>query len=156
VLQRSESSNSHLLERVAAYVPPALLILVALSQVHTAGFGDLLTPAKGGGFGLFSTVDKLANRDVRLFLIEESGRELIWAPAELRATRHRRVIHRATSYPTPGNLGAVARKAAALLDAPSIAALRLEVWKKSFDSQNLEVRRIKVAEYFLRLDAESP
>jgi hypothetical protein len=155
VPQRSGSSNSHLLEQAASYLPALLLILVALSQVQTAWFGDLLTPAKGGGFGLFSTVDKLANRDVRLFVIEASGRELIWAPAELRAARHRRVIHRATSYPTPGNLRVVARRAAALVDEPSIVALRLEVWKKSFDAQSLEVRRIKVADYFLRIDAES-
>ncbi len=45
-------------------MPCVLLILVALSQIYITQTNGLLTPAKGGGFGMFSTVDKLNNRVV--------------------------------------------------------------------------------------------
>ena len=37
-------------------IPPAVLVLVALGQVHLTRSQDL-TPWKGGGFGMFSTSD---------------------------------------------------------------------------------------------------
>ncbi len=53
-------------EWLARYLPPILLVLVAATQIYLADVRDLLTPARGGGFGLFSTVDKLRHRHLRV------------------------------------------------------------------------------------------
>ena len=50
---------------------PAILVLVALVQVYTSHTRHL-TPWKGGGFGMFSTVDSTSARFFRLYLVTES------------------------------------------------------------------------------------
>jgi hypothetical protein len=59
---------------VILYTPSILLFLLACSQIiltHTKGD---LNPDKGGGFGLFSTIDKLNNRSL-LILGSIDGKE---------------------------------------------------------------------------------
>jgi hypothetical protein len=53
---------------------PALLIVVACAQIYFAKTHDL-TPWKGGGFGMFSTVDDPKARWVRFYAIT-NGREI--------------------------------------------------------------------------------
>ena len=38
---------------VTRYLPSILLVAVALLQIYLAAVRQILTPAKGGGFGLF-------------------------------------------------------------------------------------------------------
>ena len=145
------------LEHAARYAPPLILLVVGLFQVAFAGFeGGLLTPSKGGGFGLFSTVDKLGNRDLRFYLIDAAGEEQPWNSRAFRR-RSRRILQRASSFPTPSHLRAVAEGAAAAITTrttPTVEKLRIEVHKKSFDAASREARRIEVARYLLELDAE--
>jgi hypothetical protein len=56
----------------AVVVPPLLLAVIALGQIGLARAVDL-TPWKGGGFGMFSTLDHGAHRGV-LVLVEAPGR----------------------------------------------------------------------------------
>lgn len=55
--------------RVAALIAPAVLVVVATGQLVLARTGDL-SPWKGGGFGMFSTVESPGSRFVRIFLVD--------------------------------------------------------------------------------------
>jgi hypothetical protein len=70
-------------ETVLASLAPALLCCVALLQftlTRTSG----LSPWKGGGFGMFSTVDSPAARFLRITLFTNDGAIRALNPSELR------------------------------------------------------------------------
>ncbi len=71
---------SHLLRRkyLTAFGVPILLVLVALSQFGRAAMQDI-SPWKGGGFGMFSTVDRPSGRTLALYL-EFSNQERQFEP----------------------------------------------------------------------------
>ena len=58
--------------RVLKYAAPALLTTLACIQLFL-GLNFGLTPWKGGGFGMFSTVDSPSARSVRVFLVTDDG-----------------------------------------------------------------------------------
>ncbi|MEM8598280.1 MAG: hypothetical protein AAGF99_00025 [Bacteroidota bacterium] len=57
------------------YAVPALLVLIAGWQIYRAHM-QYLTPWKGGGFGMFSTVDGPTNRVLRTYLVTPEGEAL--------------------------------------------------------------------------------
>ena len=57
------------------FVVPGLLVLIACWQLYRA-HTQYLTPWKGGGFGMFSTVDALSNRILRTYLVTPEGEAL--------------------------------------------------------------------------------
>jgi hypothetical protein len=57
-----------------AVVAPALLLIIAAGQIFVAHH-SLLSPWKGGGFGMFSTIDRPHARFLRVFLVVD-GNEL--------------------------------------------------------------------------------
>lgn len=69
-----------------AAAPLVLLIAIALVQIWLSAAIDL-TPWKGGGFGMFSTVDHVPSRFIRVFLVlrGDGGQEVpISLPTERR------------------------------------------------------------------------
>jgi len=131
------------LRLLALYLPSAILVCVALVQIRLGYFGTRLTPSKGGGYGLFSTVDKQPNRQVRITLIGPSGEQQV----ALRAKHPlERAIYKARAYPTPARLDALASAIAAEARGDGIQAVRVEVWKLAFDPATLSVSRVRVAE----------
>lgn len=90
-----------------AYVVPGVLLTVGLIQpVLVASFH--LSPWKGGGFGMFSTVDQPRLRFVRVQVTSELGTE-------------RRVI--GDGAPAPGRVRVLADRARALPTERTLAAL---------------------------------
>lgn len=131
------------LRLLALYLPSAILVCVALVQIRLGYFGTLLTPSKGGGYGLFSTVDKQPNRQVRITLVGPSGEQLV----SLRRDHPlERAVYHARAYPTPRRLGALAEAVAREARGSGRQAVRVEVWKLAFDPETLAVRRVRVAE----------
>lgn len=128
------------------YLPIVCAIVVACSQIYLAKFRDL-TPAKGGGFGLFSTVDKLVNRDLRAYLLTEEQEIPFAIPRFVPASQPlRKPIYRAASLPSDRHLKIILRD---LLDKPydvPIQGVRVEVWKMSFDAEALSASRLKIKE----------
>ena len=116
----------------AAFVPAATLTAVALVQIAMAWpEGSRVSPAKGGGFGMFSTVDRLTNR--YLFVIAvQAGRE---RRVKLRSSR---LGERALSNPTEENLQALGRSVVGRVNADE---LRIEVWTLSWSSAPSRARR---------------
>jgi hypothetical protein len=67
---------------IYALSAPAILVLIASVQLFMA-HGYHLTPWKGGGFGMFSTVDSQGARFLRIYLITPNGRTPVEIPAGL-------------------------------------------------------------------------
>jgi hypothetical protein len=127
-------------------VPAGLLIAVALLQIYLAHVRHILTPAKGGGFGLFSTVDKLESRNLRAYLIGDTWER----PVALDGLWG--IMPRALSLPTDAALRVVAKTLLARAPAQPIVAARVEVWTRDFDSRSGQARRVKLRELTLRRD----
>ncbi|MCP3977831.1 MAG: hypothetical protein GY716_00680 [bacterium] len=64
------------------YVAPALLCLVALTQRYLA-FDHELNAWKGGGFGMFATINMASLRHPSVTLIRSGGREFRLPPRDL-------------------------------------------------------------------------
>jgi hypothetical protein len=112
-----------------ARVPVVLLLAVALVQlVLVRELG--LSPWKGGGFGMFSTLDNSNFRTVRVIGIEHGGDVPIVLPPE--TERLRRAIRILPFRPWLAELAADAFRAA-----PDARAVRIEVWRISFDPDGL-------------------
>ena len=92
--------------RLAAVFPIAILLAVCAMQyllVQTRG----LTPWKGGGFGLFSTIDKGDNRAVACLAQDTEGRlcRIVMTPRELSGAGFERDwFFKLLSYPQPERL----------------------------------------------------
>lgn len=116
-------------QRVARYLPAALLILVALHQVVRAQLGPL-SAWKGGGFGMFSTTDHPAARYLRCYLVGPHGEKRVPIPLDLRSEELT-----ALALPTQHNLEALAAALAALAppEVTDVRAVRVEYWPRQFD-----------------------
>jgi len=145
--------------RVLDAAPSLLLAGVALLHATPLGPLGTLPPDKGGGFGLFSTVDRLDNRLLAVYARDAAGRErrlpLRPDPA-LRAA-----LRRALAQPGRGHLEAVAERVAEALRAearrrgrrPAASALRVEVSRLAFRDAGPRLRREPLASVLHPLDA---
>lgn len=157
---------------VIASLPSVLLCLVALHQAYRVA-REGLTPWKGGGFGMFSTIDSQAERFVRLFVTTEAGetlavpipdeyrrqvdraRLLPWAPAPatLAADLLRQAWVRSGS-PAPGGSSSPPRVRlagrSALSDGQPVraAAMRIEIYTVLYDpaSHRLSTQLLRIVE----------
>lgn len=67
-------------QRLLIYFVPVLLLVVAAGQSYLVETQNL-TQWEGGGFGMFSTVDKRQARFVRCYLLTPAGEVLVKTPA---------------------------------------------------------------------------
>lgn len=127
-------------------LPVLLAIGVALWQIYLAQRAGL-SPSKGGGFGLFSTVDKLENRNLRAYLITDTKEIPFAIPRYVPATEIlRKPIYRAASLPSQGRLKLITDDLITKPYQVSIQGIRVEVWKLAFNSSTLRASREKVGE----------
>jgi RNase H-fold protein (predicted Holliday junction resolvase) len=98
--------------RVTPLIAPALLVAVALVQLHVSRT-TWLTPWKGGGFGMFSTVDSPGARFLRIVLETDTGYVRVGVPARLQ-----RDAARLREAPNETALRALAEKLAAAIWVP--------------------------------------
>lgn len=118
---------------------------MALLQIYLA-HAENLTPSKGGGFGLFSTVDKLENRNLRAYLITEKQEIPFAIPQYVPATEDlRKPIYRAASLPTVGHMRTIIEDLLANPYEIPIKGIRVEVWKIAFDEKTMRASRVNVA-----------
>jgi hypothetical protein len=68
----TQPRRSSLETAIATYAIPAVLLVVALIQIHLA-HRHYLSPWKGGGFGMFSTIDAPDRRFIRVTLVASTG-----------------------------------------------------------------------------------
>lgn len=100
-------------DRWLALVVPLLLVAVAVTQVVTASTQEL-TPWRGAGFGMFSTLDGHSLRVVRLTMTDDQDRS--W-PVDVRSVEDARDTHarfvEARAFPTDRRAEALASSLAA-------------------------------------------
>lgn len=155
---------------------PVLMTVVALVQVVLTQTQDL-TPWKGGGFGMFASVDRAEHRAVRAYLVTATGEvpALLDAPEGDPAVAGP-VLIRARNLPDRGGLEALATEVGAQewvsaededgtpvavvrddsddddgseeATGPAVAfdAVRLEVWKLGFTSEDVRIDPTQLAE----------
>src|SRR5688572_24334103 len=99
--------SRRLLLRRAAIAPLCLCLVAGLHAVRVVACGQ--TQWKGGGFGMFSTVDSENARYVRAFAITEEGEWPLAIPAHVEKT-----IAELRAAPTAPKSGAVARRLASI------------------------------------------
>jgi len=117
----------------ARWLPATLLGVVAIVQVALAQGGGL-TPWKGGGFGMFSTLDHAAYRDLDVVIDAPARSETLEIPASLEE-----LAARAAAYPGDALLrqlaeGVVARERR--YNRP-VTRVTLSVWRTEFDPLTL-------------------
>jgi hypothetical protein len=114
-------------------LPPILLTVVAALQIAMAMTGDM-TAWKGGGFGMFSTLDHGAFRGVDIVVEATERSEEIELFPSLQGP-----AARAVAFPSNRNLRRLARAVAERERryAMPVDTVRLQVWRQEFDPLTL-------------------
>lgn len=128
--------------RLCLYIAPCLLVAVVVIHLYYVHFYDL-SPWKGGGFGMFSTVDRSKTRFIRCYLIGEKHDYPVEIPLSLR-----NLSMKVSSLPTEER---ISQLAIALNEVQFKerwlypAGVRVEVWRFRFDSssQKLKARKFR-------------
>ena len=118
---------------VLKFLPPALLIAVAVVQIglaRTAG----LTPWKGGGFGMFATLDHGAYRGVDVVIDAPDRSESLEIPPSLDLA-----AARASAFPSDRLLRGLAEGVAARERRHQrvVSRVTVSVWRAEFDRVTL-------------------
>lgn len=122
-------------DRVLAVVAPLVLVVVASTQVVVATTGDL-TPWRGGGFGMFSTLD---THDQRILRVRVTTTDAETDPVPIDSATLladgaalREVAVSARNHPTARNLDALA-SAVADAESGAVEVVEIAVWRTAFD-----------------------
>ena len=119
--------------RALRWLPPALLVAVALNQIWLSRSTDL-TPWCGGGFGMFSTNDGRFTRHLHAWALGPGLRFELYPPDEF-AER----VQAAVALPSEARLRALARDLAPYAESefepPDL--IRLEVYASRWDPATL-------------------
>jgi hypothetical protein len=131
--------------RLAIGAPAAVLIVVALTQMVLARTADL-SPWKGGGFGMFASVDGVPFRWVRLYVSAPERSEEIVVPPSIDDQAHRVV-----TWPHRRAIEGLARAVIAREQRQQrpVDSVRVEIWRadvsRALDVSERLVREITVA-----------
>jgi hypothetical protein len=118
---------------ISRYLPPLLLTLIALGQIALAKTGDL-TAWKGGGFGMFSTLDHGAYRGVHVVVDAPDRSEALEIPPSLETSAARAAAFPADSLLRSLAEGIVARERR---HRRAVSRVTLTVWGADFDRATL-------------------
>lgn len=138
------------MRRAAIVLPTLLLLSVAGAQMVLART-TLLSPWKGGGFGMFAAVDGLPFRWLRIYVTAPERSEELAIPVSLQDQ-----AHRAATWPRERSLRGVAQ---AVLDrehrrSRPADTVRIEVWRAEI-SKTLELSETLIAHTTVRANALS-
>jgi len=127
---------SEVSERRWATLPALLLAVVATTQIALTRT-TLLSPWKGGGFGMFSTLDGRPFRYARMFVSARSRSEELAVPPSLED-----LVARAEMMPGDGQLERLSRAVVARerRRGRPVEQVRIEVWRVEFARGSLTPR----------------
>lgn len=94
------------LRHASRFLPAGILVVLACWQIFLAQTRGL-TPWKGGGFGMFSTVDSPGSRFLRVYLLTPDGEVPVTIPGE-----HGRLAGRVRAMPSQEKLDELATRLA--------------------------------------------
>src|SRR5262249_54656161 len=133
--------------RTAEAIPAALLAIVACSQLVLTRTTNL-TPWKGGGFGMFSTLDHAAFRRISIVIDAPDRSEGLEIPDSLQE-----IAARVANCPADWALRRFATEIVARErrhDRP-VAHVTIQVWRTEFDPGSLQPRELPLRS--VRFDA---
>ena len=127
-------------------LPPLLLVAVACAQVVLVR-QRALSPWKGGGFGMFSTLDARPFRYLRVTLAAPQRSEELWIPESLEDA-----AAAAEVLPTDAQLG---RLAARIVERERsrgrpVTDVRIEVWRDEYERGSLRPAARRMRDYSYR------
>lgn len=127
-------------------LPAVLLVSVACAQVVLVR-ARALSPWKGGGFGMFSTLDARPFRYLRVTLTAPQRSEELWIPESLEDAAAAAEI-----LPTDAQLG---RLAARIVERErsrgrEVSDVRIEVWRDEFARGSLTPAARRLRDYSFR------
>jgi hypothetical protein len=134
--------------RVLAVALPAVVLLTVAGTQMVLARTALLSPWKGGGFGMFASVDGLPFRLVRLFVFAPERSEEIEVPPSLED-----LAQRVATFPHRGALVRLARAAIAREERRErpVESVRVEIWRAevspTLDVTQTLVRQLTVARH---------
>jgi hypothetical protein len=130
------------------YAPAVLLVAVASTQIALA-FGAGLSPWKGGGFGMFSTLDARPHRFLRIQVDAPDRSEELTVPPSLEEMAAGVEI-----LPTDGRLERFAQAIAARerRHGRAVETVGIEVWRTTFAHGSLEPSTERLATRRTRVD----
>jgi hypothetical protein len=135
-----------------AWLPALLLAAVAVTQIVLAHTTDL-SPWKGGGFGMFATIDGTAARHVRLFVrAPDRSEELAIQPSFENAAA------KAELFPSYRSLKRLADAVASRERRyqRAVAEITVQVWRSTFDAESLRATERLVREETIRVAESAP
>jgi hypothetical protein len=130
---------------LAIALPSVILLIVAATQM-TLARTELLSPWKGGGFGMFASIDGLPFRHVRVFVDAPNRSEEIALPASLESA-----AAKAATWPHARALESLARAVIAREESRRrpVDSVHVEVWRADI-SRSLESTWTKLSEVTVR------
>ena len=144
VSSTGHDSHSPTTRRIVAswrtWIPTALLLVIALTQVVLVRVADL-SPWKGGGFGMFATNDGSGFRYVRLFVDAPERSEELTVAESLEFAAVRAQLFPSNRFLTRLGEAVGARE---LRQGRDAATVRVEVWKIEFSDQPLRATERRV------------
>lgn len=138
--------------RRAAIILPAVLLLTVAGVQMVLARTALLSPWKGGGFGMFASVDGLPLRWLRIYVTAPERSEELAVPASLEDQ-----AHRLATWPRQPSLQTFAQ---AIIDREQrrsrpVESVRIEVWRAEF-SKTLELSETRIAHVTVGAHARAP
>jgi hypothetical protein len=118
-------------------LPPVALLVVGLAQVGAASLVHL-TPWKGGGFGMFSTLDHAAFRGIDIVIEAPDRSETLEIPPSLDL-----IAERALTCPADWLLGRLAAEVVARerRNGRAVSHVQVTVWTTAFDRVTLAAHK---------------
>ncbi len=114
--------------------PVAVLLLVATFQMVLANFARL-SPWKGGGFGMFASLDDVRSRRLRYYAVADNGERFALLSAAGDVEYDARVL------PTETNFRRVAEALLGLQHPAGFTKLEIELWKTTIRGARVESKR---------------
>lgn len=132
----------------AHLLPPVLLVAVAGLQIVLA-HRDGLSPWKGGGFGMFSTLDGRPHRVVSVRVDAPHRSEELAVPVSLEEAAAGVEI-----LPTTARLERFGHAIAARerRHDRAVGSVHIDVWRTEFETDSLAPTRRRIAERLVRVD----
>ena len=120
---------------LARILPPVLLVVVAVTQIVAARMADL-TPWKGGGFGMFATLDHGAYRGVDIVVDGPDRSESLAVPPSLEIA-----AARAAAFPADWLIRRLAEGVAARErnHRRAVSKVTITVWRADVDRVSLRL-----------------
>lgn len=132
--------------RLAAAIPPALLVIVAVGQLVVSLKGDL-TPWKGGGFGMFAAIDARSIQSLGI----TAGSDTVYL--DVASAVDRRLRLRILTAPTRANLQDVAsRLLTARWQSDGVSRVWVVATPSSNDRPSAALASLSVAVHEVRFD----